>query len=70
MGIHKPNYKKKPSELFIPYSSTSSTTNSMDDDDHYSSITKKDSTKDIPIQPQEIEQVVVQLDLGSSDVTH
>ncbi|GAA5812562.1 hypothetical protein MFLAVUS_006019 [Mucor flavus] len=70
LGIHKPNYKKKPSELFIPYSSTSSTTNSMDDDDHYSSITKKDSTKDIPIQPQEIEQVVVQLDLGSSDVTH
>lgn len=66
LGIHKPNAKKKPSELYIPYNSTSSTTSSMDSDDHYLSITKKNTPEDDPIQRQEIEQTTVQLDLGSS----
>ncbi|KAG2235251.1 hypothetical protein INT48_004718 [Thamnidium elegans] len=59
LGIHKLDSKKKSSELYTPYNSTSSI-------DTYLSMT----TKDVSIQQQEIEQAVVQLDIGSNAVTH
>jgi hypothetical protein len=63
LGIHKPGVKKNPSELYIPYNNTTSTTSSMDDDNYISTL--KTTEKE---QEDEIEQVVVQLDLGSSTV--
>lgn len=72
MRIDKPNAKKKPSELYIPYNSSSSTKSSIEQDEAYSPvITEKVIQQEkVSCQEQEIEQVVAQLDLGTSTAAY